>query len=95
MAKIDESIEAAKKRLKQLQAQKQMQDAAKRAKASKEARAKDTRKKVLVGAMIMGQMEVSEQVRAGIIDGLGRYLKRADERALFDLPPLDVPPLEV
>lgn len=87
MATIDERIEALEKRLKQEKAKKQQVEARKRAAASKLTRQQDTRKKVLVGAVILAKVERSEWPKDKLLAMLDTTLTRADDRALFDLQP--------
>ena len=86
MDTIDGRIEAAKKRLKQLNAQKQQLEARKRSEDSKRKRTDDTRRKILVGAAILAKVERGEWPRARLLEMLNSTLTRPDERALFDLP---------
>ena len=51
-------------------------------------RAKDTRRKILLGAWLMRQLERGEFSREALMRALQSYLEREDDRALFDLPPL-------
>lgn len=88
IAKAEEAVKAAHEKLKQARALKQKQEARKRATLAKVERAADTRRKVLVGAFILEQLE-----RASISPGLltyesGRFsewLTRPHDRALFGL----------
>ena len=57
MATIDEKIKALETKLKQEKAKKQKMEAMKRAAETKAQRAQDTRKKILLGAFLMGKME--------------------------------------
>lgn len=86
MDTIEGRIEAAKKKLKQLTAQKQQLEARKRTEESKRKRTDDTRRKILVGAAILAKVERGEWPRARLLDMLNATLTRADDRALFDLP---------
>lgn len=85
---ITERIEQAEQRLKQLKALKQKQAARERAAASKRERAADTRRKILIGAFYLDQMQRNETLNAQIVQKLDAYLTRNDDRALFDLPPV-------
>ena len=76
-------IAQAEAKVKQLKARKAKADAQARAKASKEARAADTRRKILVGAMVMDRTPPDELKKA-----LHIYLKADRDRALFGLEPL-------
>ncbi len=80
---IDQQIEAAKQRLEQLKAKKQKVEAQKRALEQKLSRKEDTRRKILLGAMILEQMEKDEAKKARILADLDVHLVRTDDRALF------------
>lgn len=85
-------IEKAKNRVKDLedklkQAKAHAQQAEARIKAveAKKNRATDTRRKVLVGAFILDEMEKHEATRTNIIGRLDKFLTRPSDRALFGL----------
>ncbi|MEN9397049.1 MAG: hypothetical protein RLZ81_1579 [Pseudomonadota bacterium] len=93
MAGIQDKIEAAEQRakqaqqkLQQLKAQRDMIEARKLSKVLKGQRADDTRRKILAGSLVLDMMERDEATRKRFMDRLDQYLKRADDRALFDLP---------
>ena len=93
MASIEDKIAAAEKRaqeaakqVKQLKAQRDMVEARKLQTMLKGQRSDDTRRKILAGALVLDMMERDEQTRAKFLDRLDKYLTRADDRALFDLP---------
>jgi hypothetical protein len=85
MDAIEARIEAAKKKLKQLTAQKQQLEARKRTEESKRKRTDDTRRKILIGAAILAKVERGEWPEARLLDMMDELLIRPDERALFDL----------
>ena len=85
MAALDERIKAQEEKLKQLKALKQKQEAMKRAADAKKVRADDTRRKILLGAMLLDQMDKNEGMKKNMIGQLDSYLTRSDDRALFDL----------
>lgn len=85
MAALDDRIKAQEDKLKQLKALKQKQEAAKRAAEVKKSRADDTRRKILLGAMLLDQMDKNEGMKKNMIGQLDSYLTRSDDRALFDL----------
>lgn len=91
MPAIDAKIEALQAKLKQAKALKAKQEAQRRAKASKEERAKDTRRKILVGAAILAKVERGEWPKDKLVQMLDGFLTRPDERALFDLSPRGEP----
>jgi hypothetical protein len=88
MVAIEERIKATEAKLKQLKTHAQKIEARKRAQASKQERAADTRRKILVGAMMLDHMSKSEETKTQIIANLDTCLTRADDRALFDLAPV-------
>lgn len=94
MATIEEQIKAAegkaealKLKLKQLKAKQEQQAARELTRMLKGQRAEDTRRKILIGALIMQQVEKGEVNREELMDLLDGYLTRNDDRALFALPP--------
>jgi hypothetical protein len=85
MDNIEGRIEAAKKKLKQLTAQKQQLEARKRTEASKRNRTDETRRKILVGAAILAKVARGEWPESRLLDMMDKVLTRPDERALFSL----------
>lgn len=85
MTALDERIKAQEEKLKQLKALKQKQEAMKRAADAKKVRADDTRRKILIGAMLLEQMDKNEGMKKNMIGQLDSYLTRSDDRALFSL----------
>jgi len=88
MATIDERIAALEARLRQEKAKKQQIEARKRAVESKKKRGAETRKKILIGAVILAAVERGEWPRDKLLSLLDASLKRADDRALFGMPEL-------
>lgn len=86
MSDIESRIKAQEEKLKQLKAQKQQIEARKRSAEAKITRQQDTRRKVLAGAMVLEMMERDENTRQHFMQRLDGYLKRPDDRALFELP---------
>jgi large subunit ribosomal protein L7/L12 len=88
MPKIDDQISTLQERLKQLKLRQQRSEARKRALDARRERKTETRRKFVVGAVIL------DRVRDGALDGvqlrtwLDQALTRREDRALFDLPPL-------
>jgi hypothetical protein len=88
MAKLDEQISTLQERLTRLKVRQQHIDARKRAIVAQRERKIETRRKMLVGALIL------QKAKDGLMDAqllrswLDQALTRADERALFELPPL-------
>jgi len=84
-AKLDERITGLEEQLKQLRTRQQRIEARKRALLSRRQRAADTRRKILVGAIVLAKVEQGE-IDAGQLRGwLDAALTRADDRALFSL----------
>lgn len=88
MATIDDRIAALEEKLKQEKARKEQLEARKLQSMIKGKRSDDTRRKILAGALVLEMMQRDESTRAKFLERLDKYLKRADERKLFDLPPL-------
>lgn len=86
MAGIDDKIATLETKLKQAKAMKQKIDARKRAEASKIQRAQDTRRKILIGALVMESMGRDNDTNQRMLARLDKYLTRTDDRALFELP---------
>lgn len=87
MQSIDDRIIDAEVRLKQLKAQRSAIEARKTQALTRSQRASDTRRKILVGAWVLGEMDKDPNFALKIRSALGRYLEREDDRALFGLPP--------
>ncbi len=58
-----------------------------RAREQQQKRKADTRRKVLVGAWILGKVDSGEWPEERLLDGLDGYLERDHDRALFGLTP--------
>jgi hypothetical protein len=85
VAKITERIDSLEERLKHLKARQQRTEARQRTVASRRARREDTRRKILVGAIVLAKVDqgvLEESVLRGWLKGA---LKRPDDRALFGL----------
>ena len=85
-ASIEAKIKAQETKLKQLKAQKQQMEARQRAAAAKVTRQQDTRRKVLIGAVILAKVERGEWPKDKLLAMLDSTLTRADDRVLFELP---------
>ncbi len=94
MATIEERIAALEAKLKQEKAKKQQIEARKRAAESKANRSNDTRRKILLGALLSEMMGESEQTKKKILERLDKYLTRPDDRKLFDLAVTSTPQAE-
>ena len=60
-----------------------------RAREQQQARKDDTRRKILVGSMLLQLVEDGEWPKDKLRARLDSYLVRDDDRALFELSPLD------
>ena len=88
MPSIEDRIADLEKRLKQAKALKQQQVAREKAAERKRQRSDDTRRKILVGAVILAKVERGEWPQERLCELLDKALTRADDRALFGLSPL-------
>jgi hypothetical protein len=85
MPKLDDRIEALEAKLKQLKVRQQRIEARAKALASRQERRADTRRKILVGAVVLAKIDqgvFEASVLRGWLDGA---LTRPDDRALFGL----------
>jgi hypothetical protein len=85
MATIDERIAALETKLKQEKAKKQKIEARKRAAELQKKRSDDTRRKILVGAVVLAKVERGEWPKEKLLSVLDAALTRPEDRALFDL----------
>ena len=88
MPGIEDRIADLERRLKQAKALKQQQVARERAADKKRQRSEDTRRKILVGAVILAKVEHGEWPKERLREWMDKALTRADDRALFGLPTL-------
>jgi large subunit ribosomal protein L7/L12 len=83
-AAAEKALEAAKRKTAELvQLKRKIQQ-----KETAQERKNDTRRKVLLGAMYLELGGKDAELKARTIKRLNQFLTRADDRALFDLPPL-------
>ena len=85
MPKLDERIATLQERLEQLKAKQQRIAARQRTLESRRSRKADTRRKILVGAVVMAKIDQGELNKAQLHRWLDEALTRPDDRALFDL----------
>ena len=78
-------IAALEEKLRQLRAREQAVDARRRRLESQRARKADTRRKILVGAIVLAKVEHGEMDSALLGRWLEQGLVRDDDRALFGL----------
>jgi hypothetical protein len=87
MPKLDDQISTLQEKLQQLKLRQQRVDARKRASEALRERKAATRRKILVGGVVLAKLERGEIDHEQFRSWLNHALTRADERALFDLPP--------
>jgi large subunit ribosomal protein L7/L12 len=85
MIEYERQIQKLEARLRQLRVRKQRGDARHRALEAKRSRREETRRKILVGAVVLMQVDRGALDTAVLRQWLDSALTRADERALFDL----------
>lgn len=85
---IDDKIKSASEKLEKLKADKRRKEARIKALGSKAARAADTRKKILLGAVVLANIAEGKLDKGMIYKLLSDGLVRNPDRALFDLPAL-------
>lgn len=90
VVKLDERITGLEEKLKQLRTRQQRIEARKRTLLSKRERAADTRRKILVGAIVLTKVDQGELDKKLLRRWLDRALTRKDDRELFGLRPRDV-----
>lgn len=76
-------------RLQARKAQLEADIARRQARARVEERKADTRRKILIGAVVMQEMKSNPYTEAWMLDLLAERLTKARDRALFGLRPLD------
>jgi chromosome segregation ATPase len=86
MPKIDDRIATLETKLKQLKTRQARLEARKKNLASRRARKDDTRRKILVGAIVLTRVEQGQLARTELRTWLDAALTRPDDRELFNLP---------
>jgi hypothetical protein len=84
MANIDDRISALETKLKQEKAKKQKMEARKRVFESNKKRKEDTRRKILVGAVVLAKVERGEWPKEDFLEMMGKALTRKSDQSLFD-----------
>jgi hypothetical protein len=84
---MDERTAALETKLQQLKIRQQRGEARARALIERRDRKAETRRKVLVGALVLAKIEQGAFDETTLIGWLDKTLSREDDRALFDLPP--------
>ncbi len=91
MPKLDEQISLLQDRLTQLQLRQRRSEERKRALTAQRERKAETRRSILVGALVRAKVEGGEMDADLLRRWLDAALTRPGDRALFDLPPLEQP----
>jgi hypothetical protein len=91
MPKLDEQISTLQERLKQLKLRQQRSDARKRALDAQRERKAETRRKFVVGSVILEKAGKGEIDQSQLRAWLDSSLTRKEDRALFDLPTTEAP----
>ena len=94
MAKIDDQISTLQDRLKLLKLRQQRVDARKRAIEVLRERKAETRRKFVLGSVILAKVQEGVMDSAQLREWLDQMLTRQDDRALFDLPSREAPASE-
>ncbi len=87
MTPVEQRIAKLEEQLKQEKAKAQKIAAAIKAKENGKARKLETRKRVLIGAMLLAEMNKNEAIKESILAKLAGFLMKESERAVFGLPP--------
>jgi large subunit ribosomal protein L7/L12 len=87
MPKLDDQISTLQEKLQQLKLRQQRLDARKRASEALRERKAATRRKILVGGVVLAKVQRGEIEQEQFLSWLDQALTRADDRDLFDLPP--------
>ena len=85
---LDRRILTLQEKLQQLKTRQQRIEARKSALLSKRQRAADTRRKILVGAIVLAKVDQGVFDQKQLRRWLDKALTRKDDRELFGLPPL-------
>ena len=89
--RLDDQISTLQERLQQLKLRQQRSDARKRALEQVRERKADTRRRFLIGGVIQAKLTDGTLERERLNTWLDESLTRAEDRALFGLPPLEQP----
>ena len=83
--KLAERIEGLEERLRQLKARQQKSETRRRGIESRRTRRDDTRRKILIGAIVLAKIDQGALEKALVFSWLDQALTRADDRMLFGL----------
>ena len=85
MVEYDAQIQKLEERLRQLKVRKSRVDARRRSLDSKRSRREDTRRKILVGAVVLAKVDQGVLEDSVLRGWLSQSLTRSDDRGLFGL----------
>ena len=85
LTKLDERIAGIQEQLQKLRTRRQRIQARQDSLAARRRRNDDTRRKILVGAIVLAKVDRGEIDKTRMREWLGKELTRAADRALFDL----------
>ena len=85
MIQTTEQIEKLQERLRKLKARQALVEARRRTLESRRERKADTRRKILVGAIVLAKVDQGAMPESQLRAWLDAGLRRSDERRLFDL----------
>jgi hypothetical protein len=88
MTQLTDRIAALEAKLKNLKARQQKDDSRKRTLESRRGRKADTRRKILIGAIVLTRLDQGRLPKQEVTAWLDQALTRSDDRELFGLPPL-------
>jgi len=86
MTQIADRIAALESKLKTLKARQQHDESRRRTLESRRNRKADTRRKILIGAIVLARIEQGRLPKTEVNAWLNDALARPEDRALFDLP---------
>lgn len=86
--KLEDKIQDLKTKLEQAEARQAMINNQSRIRNIKKTRSLQTKRKVLLGAMLEQQMEDDEAIKAEVMERLDKFLVRPKDREAFGLDPL-------
>ena len=86
MPKLDQQISTLQTKLTQLKLRQQRQEQRRQAMDASRERKRATRRKILVGGIVLAKVEQGEMAGDLLRGWLDQALTRADDRALFGLP---------
>ena len=91
-SKLGDRIGTLERKLRELKVRQGRIEARQRSRAQAQARKDDTRRKILVGALVLARVEQGRFAESDLREWLDAALTRADDRALFGLPVRDAEP---